>query len=202
MSGSMFFGMPSLDAIRKSFFVGDDFFDSFFSGAIPEGTKTYRKDILDDDGKKVGEEVVKTYSSGRTKAPQSIVGSSFPPCNIYTNDKKQKVYEFACAGYDPKNISFEVNEENPNYINLVLKSDYEEVDDKEKDETDDSVKKNQYVYDCQRFNTKNHTCSFFVDTTRYDIESAEVEFSNGVVRITFDPKKIKFSPKIKLIGQD
>lgn len=200
MSGSMFFGVPSLDTIRQSLF-GDDFFDSFFSGDIPEGTRTYRKNILDDDGKKVGEEVVRTYSSGKTKAPASVVRSSFPPCNIYTNDKKQKVYEFACAGYDPKNISFEVNEDNPSYINLVLKSDYEEVDNNSEDK-DESVKTNQYVYDYKQFNTKNHTCPFYVDRDRYDIESAEVEIANGVVKITFDPKKVKFSPKIKLIGQN
>lgn len=199
MRGSTIFGVPSLDTFGRSLFE-DDFFNSFFSGLnIPEGTKTYKKDILDDDGKKIGEEVVKTYSSGKSNAPTSVVRSNFPPCNIYTNDKKQKVYEFACAGYDPKNISFEVNEDNPSYINLILKSDYEKVNDEdEKDE--ESVSTEKRVYDYRKFDTKDHTCPFYVDRDRYDIESAEVEIANGVVKISFDPKKVKFSPKVKLIG--
>lgn len=190
------FGVPSLGSIRESFF-GDDFFNSFFSGNFPEGTKTYKKDIFDDDGKKVGESVLRTYSSGKSNAPSEIIRGSFPPCNIYTDDSKKKFFEFACAGYDPKNVSFEICESNPSYITLVLKSEFEEVkeEDNSKDKEENKSEEKHRVYDYRKFDVGNHSCSFYLDRDRYDIESAEVEFENGVVRISFEPKKINFKPK-------
>lgn len=191
MSGS--FSLSPRSAFFRFPIFGDDFLDSFFDGQCPEGTKTYKKDLLDNDGKKIGTSVVRTYSSGRSNAPSDIVGSNYPPCNIFTDEDKKKVYEFAIAGYDPDNVSFEVNEENPSYINLVLKSGMTEVKDSDKEEP---TEESSIVYDYQKFTVKDHVCPFYVDRDRYDIEKSEVSFKNGVVRISFEPKKILFSPKL------
>ena len=171
------------------------------TGECPEGTRTYQKDILDDDGNKVGKTIVRTFSSGRSNAPSSLVGSNYPPCNIYTDENKRKVYEFAIAGYDPKNVTFAVDENNPSYINLVLKSGLTEVKESETDDNDDKKEEEQkvekaIVYDYQKFVVKDHTCPFYVDRDRYDIEQSTVVFKNGTVKISFEPKKIAFNPKV------
>ncbi len=203
MSGSNVFGVPRMAAFGLSPFFGDEILEAMRAGDIPEGTRTYKKDILDKDGNKVGTKIVRTYSSGRSNAPTSVVGSNFPPCNILTDKKKRKVYEFAIAGYDPENVTFEVNEENPSYINLILKSGMTEVEEPTQDETaeaDTEAKEQkveeEVVYDYHKFFVKDHVCPFLVDRDRYDIEKSEVEFKNGVVRISFEPKKVAFKPKI------
>ena len=58
-----------------------------------------------------------------------------------SDENRRKVYEFAVAGYDPKNISFAVDENNPSYINLILKSGLTEVKESETDDND--VKKEE-----------------------------------------------------------
>ena len=90
------------------------------------------------------------------------------------------------------------DENNPSYINLILKSGLTEVKD-----TDDTEEKNDekkvekaIVYDYQKFAVKDHTCPFYVDRDRYDIEQSTVEFKNGTVKISFEPKKIAFNPKV------
>lgn len=206
MSGSLLIGVPRMAAdFGFPSFFRDEFLNSFFDGELPEGTKTYKKDILDKDGKKVGEKVIHTYSSGRSNCPASIAGN-FPPCNIYTDKRKRRVYAFACAGYDPENVSFEVNEENPSYINLVLKSGMTEVkeedcneaaEDKEASAVEEkNVEEDSVVYDYHKVVIKDCVDPFFVDRDRYDIEKSEVWFKNGMVYIAFEPKKVAFKPKI------
>lgn len=197
MRGSFGFDVPSLGVFGSPLF-GEKILNALMTGECPEGTRTYQKDILDDDGNKVGKTIVRTYSSGRSNAPSNLVGSNYPPCNIYTDENKRKVYEFAIAGYDPKNVTFAVDENNPSYINLVLKSGLTEVkesDEDEKKEEEQKVEK-AIVYDYQKFVVKDHTCPFYVDRDRYDIEQSTVEFKNGTVKISFEPKKIAFNPKV------
>lgn len=203
MNGSMLIGMPRMATCGLSPFFGDEILASLIGGEVPEGTRTFKKDITDKDGNVIGKEVVRTFSSGRSNAPTALVGSKFPPCNIYTDENKKKVYEFAIAGYDPDNVSFEVNEENPSYINLILKSGMTEVEAEEKpaedgEETKEEAKTEEkvIVYDYQKVIIKDHTCPFFVDRDRYDIEKSEVSFKNGMVKISFEPKKVAFKPKI------
>lgn len=200
MSGTNVFSVPRMAAFGLPTF-GEDILDALFDGVIPEGTRTYKQNILDDKGNKVGTKVVRTFSSGRSNAPAALVGSSYPPCNIYTDENRRKVYEFAVAGYDPNNVSFEVNETNPSYINLVLKSGMTEVKDEESENKEDvseekATEEKAIVYDYQKFVVKDHTCPFYVDRDRFDIERSEVEFKNGVVKISFEPKKVAFNPKI------
>lgn len=197
MSGTRFLSVPRMAAFGFPTF-GEDILDAMFGGEMPEGTRTYKQNILDDNGNKIGTKVVRTYSSGRSNAPASLVGSNYPPCNIYTDENRRKVYEFAIAGYDPKNVSFDIDENNPSYINLILKSGLTEVkdtDDTEEKKDEKKVEK-AIVYDYQKFAVKDHTCSFYVDRDRYDIEQSTVEFKNGTVKISFEPKKIAFNPKI------
>lgn len=201
MRGSLDFDVPSLGVFGSPLF-GEKILDALMTGECPEGTRTYQKDIIDADGNKVGKTIVRTYSSGRSTAPSSLVGSNYPPCNIYTDENKRKVYEFAIAGYDPKNVSFAVDENNPSYINLILKSGLTEVKESEKEEEDDDDKKEEpkvekaIIYDYQKFVVKDHTCPFYVDRDRYDIEQSTVEFKNGTVKISFEPKKVAFNPKV------
>lgn len=184
-------------SLMDSFF-NDDFFSSFFNGDMPEGTKTYKKDILDKDGNKIGEHIVSTYSSGRAHAPRDLVGSNFPPCNIYTDESKRKVYEFAVAGYSPDNITFEANPEEPDVIDLVLKSDFEEVisDSDSSEEEHSNTTREQRAYDYEGFKVKDYRTPFRVDTRKYDLEDAEVEIKNGVAKISFGPKTSTFKPKL------
>lgn len=200
MRGSLDFDVPGLGVFGSPLF-GEKILDALMTGECPEGTRTYQKDIFDDDGNKVGKTIVRTYSSGRSTAPSSLVGSNYPPCNIYTDENKRKVYEFAIAGYDPKNVSFAVDENNPSYINLILKSGLTEVKESEKEDDDEDKKEEPKVekaiiYDYQKFVVKDHTCPFYVDRDRYDIEQSTVEFKNGTVKISFEPKKVAFNPKV------
>ena len=201
MRGSFGFDVPSLGVFGSPLF-GEKILNALMTGECPEGTRTFQKDIFDDDGNKVGKTIVRTYSSGRSNAPSSLVGSNYPPCNIYTDENKRKVYEFAIAGYDPKNVTFAVDENNPSYINLVLKSDLTEVKEsdedekKEEEEEEEQKVETAIVYDYQKFVVKDHTCPFYVDRDRYDIEQSTVEFKNGTVKISFEPKKIAFNPKV------
>ena len=203
MRGSLDFDVPGLGVFGSPLF-GEKILNALMTGECPEGTRTYQKDIIDADGNKVGKTIVRTYSSGRSTAPSSLVGSNYPPCNIYTDENKRKVYEFAIAGYDPKNVSFAVDENNPSYINLILKSGLTEVKESEKEEKDDDYedKKEEpkvekaIIYDYQKFVVKDHTCPFYVDRDRYDIEQSTVEFKNGTVKISFEPKKVAFNPKV------
>lgn len=185
------FGFPGL--------FGEDFLNNFFGGELPEGTKTYKKDILDENGKKVGEKVIHTYSSGRSNPPASIAGN-FPPCNIYTDKNKRRVYAFACAGYEPENVSFEVNEDNPSYINLVLKSGLTEVTETEGEDAEKTEERatdeEAIIFDYHKVVIKDCVDPFYVDRDRYDIEKSEVWFKNGMVYIAFEPKKVAFKPKI------
>lgn len=200
MRGSLDFDVPSLGVFGSPLF-GEKILNALMTGECPEGTRTYQKDIIDADGNKVGKTIVRTYSSGRSTAPSSLVGSNYPPCNIYTDENKRKVYEFAIAGYDPKNVSFAVDENNPSYINLILKSGLTEVKESEKEkdekygEEEPKVEK-AIIYDYQKFVVKDHTCPFYVDRDRYDIEQSTVEFKNGTVKISFEPKKVAFNPKV------
>lgn len=202
MRGSLDFDVPGLGVFGSPLF-GEKILNALMTGECPEGTRTYQKDIIDADGNKVGKTIVRTFSSGRSTAPSSLVGSNYPPCNIYTDENKRKVYEFAIAGYDPKNVSFAVDENNPSYINLILKSGLTEVKESEKEEDDDFEDKKEepkvekaIIYDYQKFVVKDHTCPFYVDRDRYDIEQSTVEFKNGTVKISFEPKKIAFNPKV------
>lgn len=202
MRGSLDFDVPGLGVFGSPLF-GEKILNALMTGECPEGTRTYQKDIIDADGNKVGKTIVRTFSSGRSTAPSSLVGSNYPPCNIYTDENKRKVYEFAIAGYDPKNVSFAVDENNPSYINLILKSGLTEVKESEKEKDDDYEDKKEepkvekaIIYDYQKFVVKDHTCPFYVDRDRYDIEQSTVEFKNGTVKISFEPKKIAFNPKV------
>ena len=202
MRGSLDFDVPGLGVFGSPLF-GEKILNALMTGECPEGTRTYQKDIIDADGNKVGKTIVRTYSSGRSTAPSSLVGSNYPPCNIYTDENKRKVYEFAIAGYDPKNVSFAVDENNPSYINLILKSGLTEVKESEKEKDDDFEDKKEepkvekaIIYDYQKFVVKDHTCPFYVDRDRYDIEQSTVEFKNGTVKISFEPKKVAFNPKV------
>ena len=199
MRGSLDFDVPGLGVFGSPLF-GEKILNALMTGECPEGTRTYQKDIIDADGNKVGKTIVRTYSSGRSTAPSSLVGSNYPPCNIYTDENKRKVYEFAIAGYDPKNVSFAVDENNPSYINLILKSGLTEVKESEKDDGEDKKEEPKVekaiVYDYQKFVVKDHTCPFYVDRDRYDIEQSTVEFKNGTVKISFEPKKVAFNPKV------
>lgn len=200
MRGSLDFDVPGLGVFGSPLF-GEKILDALMTGECPEGTRTYQKDIIDANGNKVGKTIVRTYSSGRSTAPSSLVGSNYPPCNIYTDENKRKVYEFAIAGYDPKNVSFAVDENNPSYINLILKSGLTEVKESEKEDDDEDKKEEPKVekaiiYDYQKFVVKDHTCPFYVDRDRYDIEQSTVEFKNGTVKISFEPKKVAFNPKV------
>ena len=200
MRGSLDFDVPGLGVFGSPLF-GEKILDALMTGECPEGTRTYQKDIIDANGNKVGKTIVRTFSSGRSTAPSSLVGSNYPPCNIYTDENKRKVYEFAIAGYDPKNVSFAVDENNPSYINLILKSGLTEVKESEKEDDDEDKKEEPKVekaiiYDYQKFVVKDHTCPFYVDRDRYDIEQSTVEFKNGTVKISFEPKKIAFNPKV------
>ena len=201
MSGTNFLSVPRMAAFGFPTF-GEDILDAMFDGEMPKGIRTYKQNILDDNGNKIGTKVVRTYSSGRSNAPASLVGSNYPPCNIYTDENRRKVYEFAVAGYDPKNISFAVDENNPSYINLILKSGLTEVKESETDDNDDKKEEEEQkvekaiIYDYQKFVVKDHTCPFYVDRDRYDIEQSTVEFKNGTVKISFEPKKIAFNPKV------
>lgn len=202
MRGSLDFDVPGLGVFGSPLF-GEKILNALMTGECPEGTRTYQKDIIDADGNKVGKTIVRTFSSGRSTAPSSLVGSNYPPCNIYTDENKRKVYEFAIAGYDPKNVSFAVDENNPSYINLILKSGLTEVKESEKEEDDDCEDKKEepkvekaIIYDYQKFVVKDHTCPFYVDRDRYDIEQSTVEFKNGTVKISFEPKKVAFNPKV------
>ncbi len=197
MRGSLDFDVPGLGVFGSPLF-GEKILNALMTGECPEGTRTYQKDIIDAEGNKVGKTIVRTFSSGRSTAPSNLVGSNYPPCNIYTDENKRKVYEFAIAGYDPKNVSFAVDENNPSYINLILKSGLTEV--KESEEEDDKKEEPKVekaiIYDYQKFVVKDHTCPFYVDRDRYDIEQSTVEFKNGTVKISFEPKKVAFNPKI------
>lgn len=202
MRGSLDFDVPGLGVFGSPLF-GEKILNALMTGECPEGTRTYQKDIIDADGNKVGKTIVRTFSSGRSTAPSSLVGSNYPPCNIYTDENKRKVYEFAIAGYDPKNVSFAVDENNPSYINLILKSGLTEVKESEKEKDDDYEDKKEepkvekaIIYDYQKFVVKDHTCPFYVDRDRYDIEQSTVEFKNGTVKISFEPKKVAFNPKV------
>lgn len=201
MRGSLDFDVPGLGVFGSPLF-GEKILNALMTGECPEGTRTYQKDIIDAEGNKVGKTIVRTFSSGRSTAPSSLVGSNYPPCNIYTDENKRKVYEFAIAGYDPKNVSFAVDENNPSYINLILKSGLTEVKESEKEEDDYEDKKEEpkvekaIIYDYQKFVVKDHTCPFYVDRDRYDIEQSTVEFKNGTVKISFEPKKVAFNPKV------
>lgn len=198
MRGSLDFDVPGLGVFGSPLF-GEKILNALMTGECPEGTRTYQKDIIDADGNKVGKTIVRTYSSGRSTAPSSLVGSNYPPCNIYTDENKRKVYEFAIAGYDPKNVSFAVDENNPSYINLILKSGLTEVKESEKDDEDKKEEpkvEKAIIYDYQKFVVKDHTCPFYVDRDRYDIEQSTVEFKNGTVKISFEPKKVAFNPKV------
>lgn len=166
-------------------------------GNFPEGTRTVRRDILDGNGRKIGEKVIQTYSSGKNRPSKELVKSSYPPVNIYTDGDEKLIFEFACAGYDPTNISFEVNKEDHNYINLVLSSGSSVEDNScETDEADDKKEseKEVRVYEVEGFKIKDTKVPFFVDNSMYNIETPTVEIKNGVVRIAFEPKKIKFEP--------
>lgn len=202
MRGSLDFDVPGLGVFGSPLF-GEKILNALMTGECPEGTRTYQKDIIDAEGNKVGKTIVRTFSSGRSTAPSSLVGSNYPPCNIYTDENKRKVYEFAIAGYDPKNVSFAVDENNPSYINLILKSGLTEVKESEKEKDDDYEDKKEepkvekaIIYDYQKFVVKDHTCPFYVDRDRYDIEQSTVEFKNGTVKISFEPKKVAFNPKV------
>lgn len=201
MRGSLDFDVPGLGVFGSPLF-GEKILNALMTGECPEGTRTYQKDIIDAEGNKVGKTIVRTFSSGRSTAPSSLVGSNYPPCNIYTDENKRKVYEFAIAGYDPKNVSFAVDENNPSYINLILKSGLTEVKESEKEDDDYEDKKEEpkvekaIIYDYQKFVVKDHTCPFYVDRDRYDIEQSTVEFKNGTVKISFEPKKVAFNPKV------
>lgn len=202
MRGSLDFDVPGLGVFGSPLF-GEKILNALMTGECPEGTRTYQKDIIDADGNKVGKTIVRTYSSGRSTAPSSLVGSNYPPCNIYTDENKRKVYEFAIAGYDPKNVSFAVDENNPSYINLILKSGLTEVKESEKEkdekygeEEEEPKVEKAIIYDYQKFVVKDHTCPFYVDRDRYDIEQSTVEFKNGTVKISFEPKKVAFNPKV------
>lgn len=171
-------------------------------GNLPEGSRVYRRDITDDNGNKVGEKIVRTYSYGRNRPPKDIVRSDAIRVNIIDDNEGRKTYEFACAGYDPKNISFKINKENPDYIDLVLSSGVKAEEPKAKEESDakDSpafTPVESKTYEVQGFTVKDTRVPFKVDNTRYNIEEPIVEFEFGVVRITFEPKKINFNPKIK-----
>ena len=171
-------------------------------GNLPEGSRVYRRDILDDNGNKIGEKVIRTYSEGRNRPSKEDVRASYPPVNIYTDNEGHKVFEFACAGYDPKNITFEINKEDPDYIDLVLSSGLkaEESDDdkkKKKDKEESEPEVESRAYDVEGFKVKDARVPFRVDNSRFNIEEPTVEFSNGVVRIIFEQKKVKFAPKIR-----
>lgn len=199
MRGSLDFDVPGLGVFGSPLF-GEKILNALMTGECPEGTRTYQKDIIDADGNKVGKTIVRTYSSGRSTAPSSLVGSNYPPCNIFIDENKRKVYEFAIAGYDPKNVSFAVDENNPSYINLILKSGLTEVKESEKEDDEDKKEEPKVekaiIYDYQKFVVKDHTCPFYVDRDRYDIEQSTVEFKNGTVKISFEPKKVAFNPKV------
>lgn len=168
-------------------------------GNFPEGSRTVRRDILDGNGRKIGEKVIQTYSSGKNRPSKELVKSSYPPVNIYTDGDEKLIFEFACAGYDPENISFEVNKEDHNYINLVLSSGSSvEENSCETDEADDKKEseKEVRVYEVEGFKIKDTKVPFFVDNSRYNIETPTVEIKNGVVKIAFEPKRINFKPKL------
>ena len=179
-------------------------------GNIPEGSRTFRRDIVDDSGNKIGEKVIRTFSSGRNRPSRELVKSSYPPVNIYTDSKDRRVYEFACAGYDPKNISFEINKEDPDFIDLILNSgnkpeavakrecDCDETCEEKKEVAKTESKKVEQeirAYEVEGFKVKDARVPFYIDTSRFNIENPMVEIVNGVVRIYFEPKKVNFKPK-------
>ena len=174
-------------------------------GNIQPGSRTVRRDIVDDNGNKIGEKVIHTFSSGHNRPAKEIVKASYPPVNIFTDENGCKVFEFACAGYDPKNISFEIDKEDPDYIDLVLSSGVkveedstEESDEKKskkaKKESEDE-KPEVRAYEVEGFRVKDARVPFRVDNSRFNIEAPTVTFVNGVVRIAFEPKRINFAPK-------
>lgn len=182
-------------------------------GNLLEGSRTFRRDIVDDNGKKIGEKVIRTFSSGRNRPSRELVKSSYPPVNIYIDSKDRRVYEFACAGYDPKNIHFEINKDDLDYIDLVLDSgnkpeavakcececehDGESESCKKEVEktTPKSVEQEIRAYEVEGFRVKDARVPFYIDTSRFNIENPTVEIVNGVVRIYFEPKKVNFKPK-------
>lgn len=189
---------PVVSQMAQDFFP-EEIIKIMTEGNFPEGSRTVHKDIVDENGNKIGEKVLHTYSSGRNRPSREIVKASYPPVNIYTDEKGLKVFEFACAGYNPSDISFEINKDDPDYIDLVLSSGVK-VDDakskkKEKDEEKENENESVRVYDVEGFKVKDARVPFRVDNTRYNIENPTVEFSNGVVRVSFEPKKINFAPK-------
>lgn len=200
MNGSMLFPVMTGSNLFSGSLFSEDFLSNFFNGDFPEGTKVYKKDILDSEGNKIGQKTVRTFSSGKSHAPREVVSSNFPPMNNYIDENKRLVYEFAVAGYDPKNVSFEVNEENPDYIDLVLKSELEVVheNDSADSEEEETTTKESKAYLYEGFKTKDARTSFFVDTRKYDLEDSEMEFKNGVVTISFGPNKklSTFKPKL------
>ena len=181
-------------------------------GNLPEGSRTFRRDIVDDSGNKIGEKVIRTFSSGRNRPSRELVKSSYPPVNIYTDSKDRRVYEFACAGYDPKNISFEINKEDPDFIDLILNSGNKpeavakcECEDEHESESEPRkevektatkpVEQEIRAYEVEGFKVKDARVPFYIDTSRFNIENPMVEIVNGVVRIYFEPKKVNFKPK-------
>lgn len=187
---------PTVSEMARGFFP-EEIIKIMSEGNFPEGSRTVRKDIVDGDGNKIGEKVIHTYSSGRNRPSREIVKASYPPVNIFTDEQGRRVFEFACAGYDPKNITLEINKDDPDYIDLVLSSGVkvEETTEDKEEKNEDEKKAEIRAYDVEGFKVKDARVPFHVDNSRFNIESPTVEFTNGVVRIAFEPKRIAFAPK-------
>lgn len=132
----------------------------------------------------LAEEFLNDFSlEAPSKLPDVFVTSRFPPCNILKREDNSLEYEFAVAGYSQDEISVEFDNDH-----LILS-----LDPKEQDETENKVKYRQMGI--RRSKTKTQ---FFVPISHYDVEKAQAQLENGILKLVIPTKEIAKPKQLKI----
>lgn len=106
---------------------------------------------------------------------------SYPPTNIYMTDEKSMVFEFALAGFNEEDIDLEVRGD---YLVLSATAPQE------------FRNREEGHYLKRRLKLKDvDEQKYYVPEDKFDRDSIEAVFKNGLLTVTVPPKEEQKSPK-------
>ena len=115
---------------------------------------------------------------------------SYPPVNIYLQEDKSLIFEFALAGFSEKNID------------LTFKGDYM-IFSAGKPEM--SVEENVRYFKRRLKFKEIKNQKYYVPEDKFDREKVKAVFKNGILRISVPPKEVietKEGIKVEIIKED
>lgn len=108
---------------------------------------------------------------------------SYPPTNIYINDDRTLVFEFALAGFPENAITLEFK---GNYLLLSAKAPMEEPGESGSDEAGGSEGRHYFK---RRLKLRSiDQQKYLVPEDKFDRDSVSATFKNGILKVIVPPK--------------